>query len=139
MRLLSVLLGVYFSGCAVLHHVQIADLDNRDAFLQVPFDLKFSEYGVDLRKAGVLLDILSKNKNRANEKAAGSLGFIQMGPQTGAPVYSTKWAEQLIYKIYTSCPSGKVTGLTSIRETRDYSAITGEIVRFTGFCLKSKV
>jgi hypothetical protein len=68
----------------------------------------------------------------------GLIGLFQMGPQTGNPVYSKDYARNLMQLIYEKCPSGKVTGLTSVRESRKYPVISGEIVKVTGFCLIRK-
>jgi hypothetical protein len=133
------LLAFGVSGCAILHHVQIGELDNRKDFVKVPFDIKVSEVGVDLKQAGKAVDLIGKNKNKQGEKAGNFIEMFQMGPRTGMPVYSTKWAETVIYKIYEACPSGQVTGLMSIREHRDYSVVSGEIVKITGYCLKRKI
>lgn len=126
------------AGCAILHHVQVGELDNRKEFVKVPFDIKVSETGVDLKQAGKTIDALGRNKGRQGEKIANFIEMFQMGPRTGMPVYSVKWTENILYKIYEVCPSGQVTGLMSIRENRDYNVVSGEIVKVTGFCLRPK-
>jgi len=126
------------SGCAVLYHVQLGEIDNRREFTKIPFDIKVSEMGVDIKQTGKVIDALGRNKNKQAERVANFLEMFQMGPRTGMPVYSTKWAEQVIYKIYEACPSGQVTGLMSVRENRNYNVVSGEIIKITGFCLKSK-
>lgn len=133
-----IFLANFFIGCAVLHHVQLGEIDNRKSFVKVPFDIKVSEVGVNLKQAGKTIDVLGRNKNKEAERAANFIEMFQMGPRTGMPVYSTKWAENIIYKIYEVCPSGQVTGLVSVREHRDYSVASGEVVKITGFCLKPK-
>jgi hypothetical protein len=136
----GILFGLWamLSGCAVLHHVQLGEIDNRSEFAKIPFDIKVSEVGVDLKQAGKVIDVLGRNKNRNGERAGNFLEMFQMGPRTGMPVYSTKWAEQIIYKVYEACPSGKVTGLVSVRENRNYNVVSGEVIKITGFCLKPK-
>jgi len=125
-------------GCAALYHIQLGDIDNRNEFIKIPFDIKVSEVGVDLKQSGKVIDILGRNKNKQGERAGNFIEMFQMGPRTGLPVYSTKWAEQIIYKVYEACPSGKVTGLMSIRENRNYDVVSGEIIKVTGFCLRPK-
>lgn len=132
-------LGLSFLfGCAILHHVQVGELDNRKDFVKVPFDIKVSETGVDLKQAGKTVDALGSNKGHQGEKISNFIEMFQMGPRTGMPIYSVKWAENILYKIYEVCPSGKVTGLMSVREHQDYSVVSGEIVKVTGFCLRPK-
>ena len=128
------------SGCAILHHVQLSDLDTRSQFTMVPIEVKVSETGVDLGDVSAI----SKGvlKNSGDQQAVGDalaiLQSFQMGPRTGPPVYSDKYAEKIIYQLHTQCPSGKITGVQSTRETRRYPVITGEIVKITGFCLREK-
>lgn len=126
-------------GCAVLYHVQLGSIDNRSQYVAVPFEIKMSEIGVDAQRAGKLVDLLSRDKNQSAQKAGNFMAMFQMGPHTGMPVYSTKWTEQVFYKLYEICPSGQITQLTSIRESRNYDAISGEIIKITGNCLKQKI
>ena len=73
-------------------------------------------------------------------KKMGKIGDIialfQMGPKTGNPVFNPAYSDNLILKLRTLCPSGRITGLTSIRETNKYPVISGEIVKLTGYCFK---
>lgn len=128
------------SGCAVLHHVQMSDIDNRSQFALVPIEVKVSEVGVDIGDAKAIAN--ASLANAKDRQAAGDVATIiqsfQMGPRTGAPVYSDKYAEKLIYQLHTQCPSGKITGVQSVRESRDYPVIKGEIVKITGYCLREK-
>lgn len=141
MRLQSIslvcLAGTMIS-CAALHHYQMGEIDNRDKFVAIPFDIKVSEVGVSLGQVKAFDKAMSGGKASDGGKAAEILGYFQMGPSTGAPVYEEKYARNLVYKIYEVCPSGRVTGLRSIREAREYPVISGEIVKVTGFCLKDK-
>ena len=128
------------SGCAILHHVQFSDLDNRSQFVMVPIEVKVSETGVDLGDVSAISN--GALKNSGNQQAVGDalavLQSFQIGPRTGPPVYSDKYAEKIIYQLHTQCPSGKITGVQSTRETRKYPVISGEIVKITGFCLREK-
>jgi hypothetical protein len=128
------------SGCAVLHRVQISDIDNRDGFALVPFEIKVSEVGVDLQEAQNIQKGLFKN-SKAGQTAsdiAAIVSLFQMGPRTGAPIYDEKYAEKLIYALHQQCPSGQITGVSSIRETRSYPVIKGEIVKIQGYCLRKR-
>jgi hypothetical protein len=126
------------SGCAALHHIQLSDINNRGEFTLVPFEVKVSETGVDI---GSIKDIARSNGGRGNQQAgnvAEAIEYFQMGPRTGAPVFTDKYAEKIIFQIHQECPTGKVTGLNSIRETRVYPVISGEIIKITGFCLRPR-
>lgn len=128
------------SGCAALHHVQLSEIDNRSKYVMVPIEVKVSETGVDIAEATNIAQGVLRNSH--DQQAAGDLGamiqYFQMGPRTGAPVYTDRYAEKLIYQLHTQCPSGKITGVQSIRESREYPVIKGEIVKITGFCLREK-
>ena len=41
----------------------------------------------------------------------------------------------MIAMLKAECPSGKLTGLMSVRESRKYPVISGEIVKVTGYCV----
>lgn len=130
---------ILLTGCAQLHHVQLGEIQSSSSYIQKPFEIKISEVGVNL---GEIKDIANataggKTKDQAND-IADAIAMFQMGPRTGNPVYVKDYAKNLIQLIYEKCPSGKVTGLVSIRETRKYPVISGEIVKVTGYCLIPK-
>lgn len=128
----------FLVSCAALHHVQIGDIESRPNTVLIPFDIKVSEMGLDIGQAG---DIARSTKSSGGDRLgeiADIIGLFQMGPRTGNPVYDEKYADRLVYQIYEKCPSGRVTGLNSIRETRAYPVISGEIVKITGFCIKDR-
>jgi hypothetical protein len=127
-----------FSACAQLHHVQVGEIHSHPGYIHKPFDIKFSEVGINLKEAGQTADLLRGSQNKEAENIAGIIGLFQMGPRTGNPVYSKDYAKNLIQVIYEKCPSGMVTGLVSVRETRKYPVISGEIVKLTGLCLMKK-
>lgn len=132
------ILGSLLSGCAFLHHAQVGQVDGRKEAAAIPFEIKVSEMGVSLNDA----EAISRSANtRAGDQlgdAAAILSLFQMGPRTGAPVYDQRYAEKIIYQIHEKCPSGRVTGLMSIREMRKYPVISGEIVKITGYCLRNR-
>lgn len=133
------LLMLSLSGCAVLHHVQIGEIDNRTAQATlVPFDVKVSEMGLDVGQIGDMAKSTGTKGGKQVDDLARMVRNFQMGPRTGLPVYTDKYAEKLIYKIHQACPSGQVTGLVSIRENREYTAISGEIIKVTGYCIRSR-
>jgi len=136
---LKIMTILFLSSCAQLHHVQIGEIDNNSKFVQKPFDIKLSEVGVDIQEAGRITKALAgKDSNNEAKKIADIIALFQMGPRTGNPVYTKGYAKNLIQLIYEKCPSGRVTGLASIRETRKYPVVSGEIVKLTGYCLLPK-
>ena len=128
------------SGCAILHKVQLSDIDNRSEFALVPFELKVSETGVDLQEANRIQRGLFRNsqESQAIGDIAAVIALFQQGPRTGAPVYTEGYAQKLVFALHQQCPSGKITGVMSIRETRKYPVISGEIVKLTGFCMRER-
>jgi|APSaa5957512535_1039671.scaffolds.fasta_scaffold19116_5 hypothetical protein len=135
MKLLTIALTALFAtSCAVLHHAQVGDIDNRDSFIQVPFDIKVSQTGVMVDGA---LAITAQTLNNAG----GSLPIINMfymGPRTGQVVFNDTYADKLTISMLEKCPSEKITGITAIREMRNYSLISGEIIKVTGYCLQDR-
>lgn len=133
------LIVLFLNSCAFLHHVQVGEINNSSSVDLIPFEVKVSEFGVDLNDAKsastVLMD--SKSSNQAND-ALTMIQYFQMGPKTGAPVFSVKYANHLEEKIREQCPSGRITGIMSIREARQYPVIKGEIVKVKGYCMRSK-
>ncbi len=140
MRLLRFFFPLWLSGCAVLHHAQVGDIDNSAGFNLRPFDLKVSETGVDFEGAKNIAKALTKDKKAkdALESIHTIMSLFQQGPRTGNPVFSDAYAKNLVNDLYQACPSGRITGLTSIRESRKYPVISGEIVKIKGYCMEKK-
>lgn len=140
MILILVTAAGHLSGCAMLYKAQISDIDNRETFALVPFEIKVSETGVDLQQAGAIARNVLQNSESAQaaDGAAAIVGLFQMGPRTGKPVYADSYAQKLVYAIHQQCPSGRITGVTSIRESRDYPVISGEIVKIKGYCMRPR-
>lgn len=129
----------FLCACAQLHHVQIGDISSYPQFVSKPFDIKISEVGINLDDAtAISKTFLSKDSQQQAENIRALIGLFQMGPVTGNPVYTKGYASGLIQVLYEKCPSGRITGLTSVRESRKYPVISGEIVHITGFCLLKK-
>ena len=127
-------------GCAVLHHAQMSDIDNRPGYSLRPFDVMVSEVGVDLDEAKHAAQAMSSNREtkKAMDTIHSIVSLFQQGPRTGNPVFSDSYAKNLVSKLYEVCPSGRLTGITSIRETRKYPVISGEIVKIKGYCMEVK-
>lgn len=131
-------LTIALTGCAVLHKAQVGTIDNRDSQVQIPFEVLLSDVGVNTDEIGRMGRRANGQGGDAVADAAAIVALFQMGPRTGNPTYNPRYAEKLIYEIHQRCPSGNVTGLMSVREMRKYPAISGEIVKVTGFCRKDR-
>lgn len=135
----AVAVMVLQTGCAILHHVQIGQVDSRDAnSAWIPFEVMVSETGVNTEEIGRFAKAANNGNNNAVSDAAAIVSLFQIGPRTGNLVYNQAYAEKVIYMIHEKCPSGRVTGLSSVREMRKYPAISGEIVKVTGYCLRTR-
>lgn len=130
---LSVLL---LDSCAILYHVQIGEIDNRKASHVTPVEMKVSETGIDLTDARLLSKALL-NKQTGNDvnKALEILGLFQMGPRTGAPVYTIAYIKNLNADLKSQCLNGTLTGIESIRESRKYPVVSGEIIKVKALCI----
>jgi len=133
---LSLLAAIALPSCAFLHHVQISDIDNRSGYTLQPIDIKLSETGFNIDEAADIARGITRSE-RAREDIdtiRDLIKMFQMGPKTGNPVFNDRYARNTVFRIYEACPNGNITGITSIRETRKYPVISGEIVRITGYC-----
>lgn len=136
---------ITLSGCAALYHVQVSDIEttNRGRII----DIKLSETGVDVKgMMGTASAAARIRHNRVgtegSRQTAEGLEILEliyaisnMGPRTGIPVFTDKYADILLDKVIGECPSGKITGLMSVREARNYPYISGEIVNVRGYCV----
>lgn len=131
---------VFLNGCAMLWHVQVGEVDSRtpNHAAWVPFEVMVSETGVSVEEAGKVAKAIGGRGGQDANQVAQFIQMFQIGPRTGNPVYTERYAEKLIYLLHEKCPSGRVTGLVSVREMRKYPVISGEIVKVTGYCLKTK-
>jgi hypothetical protein len=138
LKILIVFLSFALCHCAVLHHVQLSDIDGSAEYVKVPIEVKVSEMGVSMND---IKNIANSTHTRTGKDVGNTAEFInnfQMGPRTGAPVYSDKYAEKIVYELHTKCPTGKITGVMSVRESREYPVIKGEIVKITAYCLRPR-
>ena len=124
------------AACARLDHVQIGQIDQTQGSL-TPFTVQISELGFDGVTTAEIGRIVTKEKAAQQfETVRNILALINMGPSTGNPVFDDGYAEKVMEYIYAECPTGKLTGLTSIREARTSGPISGEIVRISGYCIR---
>jgi hypothetical protein len=120
--------------------VQLGSVDARtQKQTWIPFEIKMSEVGVSAEEVGAIAKATNSHGGDNVAGAAAILSLFQMGPRTGNPTYNERYAEKLVYEIYQKCPSGRVSGLMSIREFRKYPVVSGEIVKVTGYCAKDRV
>lgn len=136
---LLVILICLSSGCATLHHVQLGDVDNRENVTLKPIEIKVSETGINLNDAKAISKlVLSQNDSKNTNKALEFIQYFQMGPHTGAGVYSIDYIKDIQTNLRSLCPSGYITGIMAIRETRKYPLISGEIVKIKAYCATLK-
>lgn len=135
-----ILTTMMLSSCAWLHHVQVGDIDNSSGYSLRPFELKVSESGVNFEEAGKVAKALNGSKagRKDIDNAVGFIQLFQQGPRTGNPVFNETYAQNIVNDLFRECPSGKITGVVSIREMRKYPVISGEIVKIKGYCMQPK-
>lgn len=129
------------SGCAVLHSAQVGDIDSRAVLAGKPFDIKLSNIGFNVEEAASIAAAIAEGAGNAEgAESLSTVGDIiqlfQMGPKTGNPVFKVDYSDEMSTKLFTACPSGRITGLMAVRETAKYPALSGEIVRLTGYCVE---
>jgi hypothetical protein len=133
-------LGLLLAGCAQLHHVQLSDISNRtNSSSRKDIDIKLSETGVNLQEIADIAKAFSRSEKSSQQiqEVQNIIALFQMGPVTGNPVYVENYWKGIPQMLEAECPSGRITGVTSIRETRKYPVVSGEIVRIKATCLVS--
>jgi hypothetical protein len=127
-------------GCAVLHSAQVGDIDAQIVMEGKRFEIKIAEIGVDIEGMGELAKDLSKSTKREEETntVVDLIKMSNMGPSTGYPVFRVDYSDTLIERIKEACPSGRVSGLISVRETASYGLLSGEIVKLIGYCAEGE-
>lgn len=113
-------------------------IDSETVLKGQKFEIIVSETGVNLQEATDAAKLFTSNKSTSDglQQINDILGLFQMGPRTGNMVFSEKYADSLMRAIRLKCPSGQLSGMTSIRETAKYPVVSGEIIRITGYCEK---
>ncbi len=123
-------------GCASLHHVQVGTIDNRNSQKMRPVEVMVSGTGVNIDDVKQLSNQIlgSKRGGKQAGQAADTFDSFQMGPKTGEIVYDEHYADNVAQLLKEKCLQGKLTGITSIRETMKYPVISGEIIKFRAYC-----
>lgn len=118
---LCVLLG----GCSVPYHVSVGDIDARNMDQMKRFEIELLSGGLD-EEAVV---------SYFSDTASSFLSWFSMGPRTGRAIRKPSIGGSLIEEIYKKCPSGQITGLLTVRESKTYYFYSKEIVRISGYCI----
>ena len=132
---ISLLLG---TGCTTMHSVQLGNIDSQTLLTSKPFEIKVNEIGVNTEDAVAIAETIATATGHGEEVSTigDIIELFQMGPRTGNPVFNVKYSDRIADTLTQECPSGRITGLMSIRETAEYPVISGEIVRLVGYCMK---
>jgi len=136
MSKIIILFTFFISGCAVLHHVQISEIDSSIVLGGERFEIKVSEIGVSFKEATGVAKALTQSESTRKDlgKLQEYLSYFQMGPRTGQHVFNDDYADKVFSVLKGKCPSLNYSGLTLVRETRKYPVVSGEIVKIIGFC-----
>jgi hypothetical protein len=125
-------LAPFAGGCATLHHAQLDEIDAQNGHLR-PFEIHVSETGVNTKAVGTVASVALRSSTPS--KLADIVALFQFGPKTGDVVFDDKFADSVAQQILNECPSARVTGLVSMRESTKYYAVSGEYVTVRGFCI----
>jgi hypothetical protein len=127
------------TSCAYLYHIQIGDIDDRNIISKQYFEIKTNEFGLNLDETSKIIKIFASKAGRKKaDKIKGIIALTQIGPKTGNPIYNEDYGKNILSLLKQKCPNGIISQLTSIREHRNYIAISGEIIKITGYCLTKK-
>ena len=127
------------AGCTVLHHIQIGEVDDRASVNIHPVDVKVSELGVSLSELKSVSKYFTRDRNVG--KILTWISYFQYGPTTGKAVMfaNPDYADNLADGALEQCPDGKLTAISSMRESANYPIVSGEIVRFRALCMQDRV
>jgi hypothetical protein len=126
------MMGLGLVGCVSLHRAQIDEIDTTQGRLK-PFEVHVSETGVSVQGIGAVASVAARSAKPSQIAAIVSL--FEFGPKTGEVVFDDKFADNVADEILARCPSARVTGLMSLRESTSYYAVSGEYVTVRGFCI----
>lgn len=132
----AALSGIVLGACAELHHYQLADIDGTQGAL-VPISVQVDSTGFDLEEAGQVVRALQSPRERERtSQIQDIIAMFQYGPATGDPTFTDTWADGLAAALLAECPSGRITGVSCLRERMDYPVVSGEIVTVKGYCVR---
>jgi len=124
------------SGCAVLHTTQVGEIHSPTVLQGKRFEIKVSNIGFDLDTAVAIANAVARQSDHADTVGAAGeiIKLFQTGPRTGNPVFRDDYSDRVFEMLRAECPSGRISGLVSIRETAKYPVVSGEIVKLIGYC-----
>ena len=120
------------AGCVSLPHAQRDENDAQQGRHQ-PIDIHVSVTGVNTKAVGAVASVALHSSKPS--QIASLVALFQFGPKTGDVVFDDRFADGVALAILDRCPSARVTGLVSMRESTKYYAISGEYVTVRGFCI----
>ncbi len=120
------------AGCSQLHRTQLDEIDTQHGVLR-PFEIHVSETGVSTRAIGTVVSVATRSAKAS--QLASIISLFEFGPKTGEVVFDDTFADNVAEEILARCPSARVTGLMSLRESTNYYAVSGEYVTVRGFCI----
>ena len=125
------------TSCSILHKTQLSEIDSRTVLKGRRFEVLVSETGINLQEATSIAKAFTQDqKTKSDFQALNDIiAAFQMGPRTGNMVFNDKYPDSVVPMLLQNCPSGKISGLMSIRETNKYPVVSGEIIRLIGYCL----
>jgi hypothetical protein len=124
------------TGCAVLHSVQLGEIDSSVVLEGRRFEIKVNELGFDVEQVLAVAEAIATQSDGSDSVLAGIYALSNMGPRTGVAVYNPEYSDGIIDSLRKECPSGQISGLMSIRESIDFDVISGEFVKLVGYCAK---
>lgn len=132
----SMMFALVVSGCMTVHSVQLGDVDSTIVHGGQQFEIKLSALGFNTEEIADLVKIAasSPQAQKRVESIEDTVAMFQYGPRTGDTVLDPRFADRMRHEIRSRCPSGRVSGLMTIRETADYPGLSGEIVKLVGYC-----
>ena len=124
------------TGCTTLHSIQFGNIDSKTVLEGQRFEVLVSEVGFNIDEAAAIAAVAVASAGHAKEAGAAGdiIKLFQVGPRTGNPVFDEKYSDKVMQFLKLKCPSGQITGLTSIRESAKYPVVSGEIVKLVGYC-----
>ena len=140
----AILLGSAFllDSCARLHHTMLSDVESRHQSAE-RIDIKVSETTIDFKELAQFSKnaaVLTKAKNlgRLADAVDTYTMLFQFGPTTGAPVFNAYYARPIPELLQAKCTRGRLSNIVSIRETREYPIVKGEVIRIQALCHTQK-
>ena len=140
----AILLGsaLLLDSCARLHHTMLSDVESANQRAQ-KIDIKVSETTIDFKELAKFTKsaaILTKAKNlgRVADAVDTYTMLFQFGPRTGAPVFNAYYARPIPELLQAKCAGGRLSNIVSIRESREYPIVKGEVIRIQALCHTQK-